>query len=175
MIPRVQSQWGRLPWSAGTQAAAGDVAVAGQRLGQTYCMGGPNIALGLWKPLPKDVVEHGLSMFVMFDMNRSSSMAYHYSIMLFVFPHWLSNLRCNEKHVEFPNVCTKIQLDKERQSIGKAWDLAVFDWIHWLGGTLKVASACLLTCWHLGTYLDLIDISDGWTFMKINKKEWHCR
>ena len=33
-----------------------------------------------------------------------------------------------------------LQLDKK----GKVWDLAGFDWIHWLGGTLKVASACLV-------------------------------
>ena len=32
------------------------------------------------------------------------------------------------------------QLDKK----GKVWDLAGFDWIHCLGGTLNVASACLV-------------------------------
>ena len=125
----------------------------------------------------EDMLKTRVTWFIMFNMNVSSTMVYHHSIMFFMFPHWLSNLRSINYCIFYQMYGRKyvvfffLTAGQKRQSMG-------FHWIHWLGGTLKVASACLVADllkrkWtpdvgpHTGTELPRLDIYDGWITVKI--------
>lgn len=131
----------------------------------------------------EDMLKTRVTWFIMFNMNVSSTMVYHHSIMFFMFPHWLSNLRSinycifyqmyGRKYVVFfYNSWTK------KAKYGIWLDLTGFTGSGVLWRLLQ--HVWLLTCWsenelrmlvrtQAQNYLDLISMMGGlqWKYVKI--------